>query len=185
MLARFVRPLGPLALAGLTVACGAGSSPGGTFQPSGSLRAPTAPTGGPTGPGALPTPQIDAQVLRQYNAYQQAYKTAYERNDPSDLPAVATDPLLTTVTRDIERTRAKGEIWRFVNISNPRVYARSPDGLTVYVLDCMRTLAVYRYSAKTGRRTGNGEGGRYRYRAAVKYENSAWKVSDTKRDKAC
>jgi hypothetical protein len=185
MLAPLVRPLGLLALAGLAVGCGSGSSPGGTFQPSGSLADPASPSTAQAGPGALPTEQVDAQVLRHYAAYQKAYKTAYETNDPSGLPAVATDPLLTTVTRDIERTRAKGEIWRFVNISNPRVYARSQDGLTVYVVDCMRTLAGYRFSTRTGKRTGGGPGGTYQYRTALKYDAGVWKVSNTKRDQPC
>ncbi|MBA9003830.1 hypothetical protein [Thermomonospora cellulosilytica] len=184
MLARTVRPLGPLALAGLITAC-ASNPAGGTFRPSGTLTDPAATAATPAAPEALPTEQVDAQVLRSYAAYQQAYKKAYETNDPSHLPPVATDPLLTTVTEDIEKTRAKGEIWRFVNISNPQVYARSKDGRTVYVVDCMRTLAAYRYSTKTGKRLGSSKGGTYRYRTAVKYTSGTWKVSNTKRDKPC
>ncbi|ACY96725.1 MULTISPECIES: hypothetical protein [Thermomonospora] len=185
MLARLVRPLGLLTLTGLTAACASGSSGKGTFRPSGSLARPAASDAAQAAPHTLPTEQVDAQVLQSYAAYQKAYKKAYETNDPSPLSEVATDPLLTTLTEDIERTRAKGVIWRFVNISNPRVYARSDDGYTVYVVDCMRTLAAYRFSAKTGKRLGGGPGGTYQYRTAVTYESGAWKVSNTKRDKPC
>ncbi|TNY35168.1 hypothetical protein [Thermomonospora catenispora] len=184
MFARTVRPLGPLALAGLITAC-ASTPSGGAFRPSGTPADPAASAAAPVAPEALPTEQVDAQVLRSYAAYQQAYKKAYETNDPSLLPPVATDPLLTTVTKDIERTRAKGEIWRFVNISNPQVYARSKDGRTVYVVDCMRTLAAYRFSAKTGKRIDEKKGGRYRYRTAIKYESGTWKVSDMRLDEPC
>ncbi|MGK5559254.1 hypothetical protein ACSNOI_47420, partial [Actinomadura kijaniata] len=143
------------------------------------------PATDPSHPSALPTAQVDQAVLARYREYQQVYKRAYERNDPTELSTVATDPLLTHVTKDIERMKAQHQIWRFTNISNAKVYARAKDGLTVYVVDCMRTLAGYRYSAKTGKRTGGGTGDAYLYRTAVRYDQGTWKVSDTIRDKKC
>lgn len=168
--------------------CGTSRSGAGSFNPSGDIAGTAArenATAAPADPGALPTEQTDRLVLRSYSDYQRAYRTAYERNDPSGLPAVATDPILTSVTNDIEEMRAKGVIWRFANVYNPRVYARSSDGRYVYVVDCVRTLAGYRYSAKTGKRLGGGPGTAYRYRTTLAYEGTTWKVSNTKRDTPC
>ncbi|KAB2379697.1 hypothetical protein [Actinomadura montaniterrae] len=95
------------------------------------------------------------------------------------------DPLLAQLTKDIESTKAKGEIWRFTNTLNPRVYAQSKDGTKVYVIDCVNTLAGYRYSAKTGKRTGGGPGGAYIYRTTVQYDSGTWKVAATTRDRTC
>lgn len=171
-----------LALAG----CGSGSSAG-TFKPSGDLANSAGPSGRAIAatPRPMPTEQVDRLVLQAYTDYQKTYKTAYERNDPAELPTVATDPVLTQVTKDIAKLRARGVIWRFVNVHNPRVYARSDDGRYVYVVDCVRTLAAYRFSARTGKRTAAGTGSAHRYRTTVAYEAGTWKVSHTKRDNPC
>ncbi|MEW2352584.1 hypothetical protein [Spirillospora sp. NPDC029432] len=183
-----VRPALTLtALAVLTAACGRQPSSG-DFEPNGSLARNTpATTSQPpaTPPSAVPTPQLNQTVLTRYREYQRVYKRVYETNDPSELGTVAMDPLLTQITRDVEKTRAAGEIWRFTNISNAKVYARAKDGLTVYVVDCLRTLASYRFSAKTGKRIGGGEGGAYLHRTAVRYDAGTWKVSETVRDDKC
>ncbi|MFI0451093.1 hypothetical protein [Actinomadura sp. 6N118] len=169
-------------------ACGTSGSSSGDFNPDGApsnARPATDPTPQAVPPPTMSRQQIDKLVLDRYREYQRVYKRVYETNDPAQLATVAMDPLLTTVTADVERTKAKGVIWRFTNISNPRVYARSKDGANVYVVDCMRTLAGYRFSAKTGKRTAGGTGSAYLYRTAVTYNAGVWKVSDTKRDNKC
>ncbi|MWA00780.1 hypothetical protein F8568_010395 [Actinomadura sp. LD22] len=178
----------PLAAVPLALLAGCGSShpssgalkPEGTFDTAGPGPATTAPA-----PSAVPTAQLYKTVIDRYRAYQAAYKQAYATNDPSALPAVAMDPLLAQLTKDIESTKSKGEIWRFANTLNPRVYAQSKDGSKVYVIDCVHTLAGYRYSAKTGKRTGEVPGGSFIYRTTVQYDSGAWKVAATVRDRAC
>ncbi|HEU5032224.1 MAG TPA: hypothetical protein VFV01_45405 [Spirillospora sp.] len=178
----------PLAAVPLALLTGCGSShpssgalkPEGTFDTTGAVPAATAPA-----PSAVPTAQLYKTVLDRYRAYQAAYKQAYATNDPGPLPAVAMDPLLAQLTKDIESSKAKGEIWRFANTLNPRVYAQSKDGSKVYVVDCVHTLAGYRYSAKTGKRTGEVPGGSFIYRTTVQYDSGAWKVADTVRDRTC
>ncbi|MFB4312773.1 hypothetical protein [Actinomadura sp. 21ATH] len=169
----------------MAAACGQQPSSG-DFNPNGTLSRNTPATSAPSAsPSALPTAQVNQTVLTRYREYQRVYKRVYESNDPSELSTVAMDPLLTQITRDVEKTRAQGEIWRFTNISNAKVYARAKDGLTVYVVDCVRTLASYRFSARTGKRTGGGEGGSYLHRTAVRYDAGTWKVSETVRDDKC
>ncbi|MFF0519215.1 hypothetical protein ACFYTC_10975 [Actinomadura nitritigenes] len=186
---RLQRAAIPLAAAvplALLTGCGASHpssgalSPEGTFDTGGTAPATTAPA-----PSAVPTAQLYKTVIERYRAYQAAYKQAYATNDPSGLPAVAMDPLLAQLTKDIESTKAKGEIWRFTKTLNPRVYARSTDGTKIYVVDCVRTLGGYRYSATTGKRTGGGSGGAYVYRTTLQYDSGTWKVSATARDGAC
>ncbi|MFI0353465.1 hypothetical protein [Actinomadura sp. 9N407] len=175
-----------LATAALT-ACGQQSSSG-DFKPNGSLASTSPQNDAPAGtaaPSALPTAQVNKTVLDVYREYQRVYKRVYESNDPTDLTTVAMDPLLGQITRDVEQTKAKGEIWRFTNISNAKVYARAKDGQTVYVIDCLRTLASYRFSAKTGKRIGGSEGASYLHRTAVRYDAGTWKVSETVRDDKC
>ncbi|WP_329519636.1 hypothetical protein [Spirillospora sp. NBC_01491] len=164
-------------------ACGESAPSGGDFKPNGSLSS-AVPTAAPP-PSAIPTEQIDKTVLERYHEYQTVYQRAYEANDPAELGTVAVDPLLSRVTGDIERTKARGELWRFTNVSNAKVYARSKDGLIVYVVDCLRTVGGYRFSAKTGKRLSGGAGKAYLHRAAVRYGAGTWKVSETNRDKQC
>ncbi|MFF5263106.1 hypothetical protein ACFY4C_29610 [Actinomadura viridis] len=188
-----VRPaalaLAALTTAGTLTACG--DEPGsGAFKPNGSLSTTSPGTGGPgttaaPAPSALPTAQVNQTVLERYREYRKIFKRAYERNDPSELSTVTMDPLLNETTRDIEQLKAKGQIWRFTTVSNAKVYARSKDGLTVYVIDCIRTLAGYRFSLKTGKRTGGGTGGSYLHRIAVRYDQGTWKVTDSVQDKKC
>lgn len=167
--------------------CGSsGSSSSGELAPSGQFdTGGTAPAQTAVPPSAIPTAQLYKTVLDRYGAYQAAYKKAYETNDPAGLADVALDPLLTEVTNDVEATKAKGQIWRFTNTFNPRVYARSKDSTKVYVIDCVRTLAGYRYSAKTGKRIDGGTGGAYVYRTTLQYDSGTWKAAATARDKPC
>lgn len=95
------------------------------------------------------------------------------------------DPLLSQVTKDVEATKARGEIWRFSNTLNPRVYARSKDSTKVYVIDCIRTLAAYRYSAETGERLDGGPGDAYVQRTTLQYDSGTWKAAATARDERC
>ena len=167
--------------------CGtSGSSSNGELAPSGSLDNGAAnPSPAADAPSAVPTAELYRTVLQRYRAYQDAYKKAYETNDPSALPDVAADPLLTEVTNDVEATKAKGVIWRFTNTFNPRVYARSKDSTKVYVIDCVSTLAAYRYSAKTGKRLSGGPGVAYIYRTTFQYASGTWKAAATVQDKKC
>lgn len=172
-----------LALAG----CGTSGSSGGALDPTGTFATgpASAPTSAAPAPSAVPTAQLHKAVLDRYREYQKAYKQAYETNDPSGLPTVAMDPLLTQVTDDIAATEAEGEIWRFTNTHNPRVYAKSTDSTKVYVIDCIRTLAGYRYSATTGERLGGGPGDAYLYRSTVQWHSGTWKVAASVRDRTC
>jgi hypothetical protein len=179
--------VGFLLTACLVAGCGSsGSSSSGELAPNGSLNddVPAAtPAAAP--PSGIPPEQLYKTVLDRYRAYQAAYKKAYETNDPAELPAVTMDPLLSQVSKDIEATKAKGEIWRFTNTLNPRVYARAKDSTKVYVIDCVNTLTAYRFSAKTGKRLSGGPGSAYVYRATVQYDAGTWKVAATVRDKPC
>ncbi|CNG67097.1 Uncharacterised protein [Mycobacterium tuberculosis] len=197
MRARLVRssPLGSHRAASVLVAaavcavagCGSsGSSSNGEFAPNGSFdTGAAAPAPAAAAPSAIPTAELYKTVLKRYRAYQDAYKKAYETNDPSGLADVAMDPLLTEVTDDVEATKAKGVIWRFTNTFNPRVYARSKDSTKVYVIDCVNTLGAFRYSARTGKQLNKLSGGAYVYRATVQYESGTWKVAANVRDRQC
>ncbi|MFD0900732.1 hypothetical protein [Actinomadura sediminis] len=185
-----VRRAAPAACASIVLVltgCGTSGSSGGQLDPSGTFATgpASAPTSAAPAPSAVPTAQLYKTVLDRYREYQKVYKQAYEKNDASELASVAMDPLLAEVTDDIEATEAEGEIWRFTNTHNPRVYAKSTDSTKVYVIDCVRTLAGYRYSATTGERLGGGPGGAYLYRSTVQWDSGTWKVAASVRDRAC
>ncbi|XRQ11864.1 hypothetical protein ACN3XK_13540 [Actinomadura welshii] len=182
----FHRAAAMLAIAGVCAGCGSsGASSGGELAPKGSIESGAAPSPAADAPSAIPTAQLFKTVLDRYREYRDVFKKAYDGNDPSELDTVAMDPLLTEVTKDIEATKASGHIWRFTMTVNPRVYARSRDSTKVYLIDCVRTLAGYRYSAKTGERTGGGPGGAYLYRYTVQYDDGTWKVAASVRDGEC
>lgn len=189
MLARFARPLALFALAGLTLGCGSSSPKGGTFQPSGRLPDASSPATNPTDPSAPPTTiplkQINKAVLDRYREYQKIYRQVYETNDPAPLADVAMDPLLAAVTQDVKATAAKGEIWRFTNVLNPKIQARSKDNSVVVILDCVHTLAAYRFSVRTGKRLSTQDGETKLYQVALRYNSGAWKVSNAKWGKKC
>lgn len=175
----------PAVLAVCTAAgCGtSGSSASGELSPNGRLENGGTPAA--AAPTAVPTDQLFKTVLARYRAYQAAYQKAYEKNDAAELADVAMDPLLTEVTDDVEATKAKGQIWRFAKTLNPRVYAASKDRSKVYLIDCVNTVAGYRFSAKTGKRTGGGKGGAYLYRYTVQLDGDSWKVAASVRDRTC
>ncbi|MGI5226053.1 hypothetical protein [Actinoallomurus sp. CA-142502] len=195
---RFRKCVGPLVLMGLLAACG-GRTDGGGFHPSGqnaadgSSAAPTAGASGSAGssagtttPGAGgPMPKTPQSALAAYRAYQLAYERAYETNDAGGLSAVAMDPLLSNVTQDIGTVRSQGLIWRFHNILNPRVQGSSSDLSTVVILDCVRTLGSYKYSAKTGRRLTSWRGGTVQYQAVMRYSDDVWKISEATEGGKC
>ncbi len=195
---RFRMCVGTLALAGLLAACG-DPAPGG-FHPSGRATAdPPAgtsasdgPDGGTAAPAANGAASTDAPQLRTpqaaltaYREYQRVYEQVYETGDPAPLRAVATDPQLSLVTKDVRRTRAQGVIWRFHNVLNPRVQGHSPDDSTVVILDCVQTLGAYRFSVKTGKRLGAWRGGSSLYQAIMKYLDGSWKISDARQGRKC
>ncbi|WP_131738547.1 hypothetical protein [Actinomadura roseirufa] len=184
---RVPRRAAPVLAALLAAGCGSSHpssdgalKPQGTFDTGGGPAPATA-----SAPSAQPSGRMFETVILRYRAYQAAYKRVYEKNDPAELADVAVDPLLGQVTRDVEATKAKGEIWRFANTFNPRVYARSADSTRVYVIDCVRTLSAYRFSARTGARISGGPGSAYVYRTTVQYDSGTWKVADTVRDRPC
>ncbi|TDD95610.1 hypothetical protein [Actinomadura rubrisoli] len=183
---RRAAPVPAALLAGLLAGCGTSSSSSGALKPEGSFEtgAASAPSSA-AAPSAQPTALLYKTVIDRYREYQAVYKRVYERNDPAELATVAADPLLTQVTKDVEATKAKGEIWRFANTFNPRVYGRSTDSTKVYVLDCVRTLSGYRFSARTGKRLGGGPGSAYVYRSTVLYDSGTWKVADIVQDRPC
>jgi predicted small lipoprotein YifL len=190
MRARFVTPVGALLLACSLAACGS-SGDAGAFQPAGKPQsAPSTASGAPDGdgvaaPSGMTTAQIDRQVLDRYRAYQKAYERAYETNNPSGLDAYAMDPLLATIVTDLKKTAAKGEIWRFHNVFNPRIQGRSKTGATVFVIDCLQTLGASRFSAKTGKRLGSFRGGARAYQAIMRYVDGTWKISNGTEGQKC
>jgi hypothetical protein len=185
---RCVRPalLASLLLTATLTACGNDDSSG-SFKPNGSLAGNTPGSGTPATPppSALPKAEVNKAVLARYAEFRKLYKQAYGSNDPDQLPTVAMDPLLAETTRDIQRLQSRNEVWRFTTVSNAEVYARSRDGRTVYVADCLRTLAAYRYSLKTGKRTAGGPGRSFLHRTAVRYDQGTWKVSQSVQDEQC
>lgn len=190
MVARFVPTLGGIALVALLAGCGnTPPSNSGTFNPSGSTdnTTPSVPSSTPVEavPSAMSASQLRDSVLGRYRAYQKAYETAYEKNDASGLSAVATEPLLTKIIKDIEQTQAHGDIWRFHNVLNPRIQGRSEDSSVVLVLDCVRTIGAYRFSAKTGKNLGAYRGGAHAYQAVMKYVDGTWKISNATQGQKC
>ncbi|TDC46312.1 hypothetical protein E1281_28180 [Actinomadura sp. KC345] len=176
-----------LVLLALCAGCGSSSSSSsGELAPNGSFEtgAP-APASTAVAPSAIPTAQLFETVLKRYREYQAAYKEAHESGDTSELGAVAMDPLLTQITRDVQAIRDKGETWRYTSTFNPRVYARSKDSTKIYVVDCIRTLVGYRYSAETGERLGGGPGGAHLFRSTLQYDSGVWKVAASVRKKNC
>jgi hypothetical protein len=192
---RFRKCGGTLLLVGLLAACG-GRTEGGGFHPNG--RAPAdgssasaASSAGGAGaadgnPGVgTPAPRTPQSALAAYRTYQLAYEKAYETNDVSVLTPVAMDPLLAAVAKDIASVRADGWIWRFHNAINPRVQGSSTDGATVIILDCLKTLGSYKFSAKTGRRLSSWRGGTAEYQATMRYSSSIWKISEATEGGKC
>ncbi|WP_157610402.1 hypothetical protein [Spirillospora albida] len=176
-----------LAAALALTACGPSpSASDGKLDPAGSAGdARPSPASTVAAPSAQPTEQLYKTVLDRYREYQAVYKRTYERNDPSELSTVAMEPLLSRLVKDVEKTKAKGEFWRFTNSLNPRVYAKSKDSTKIYVLDCVRTLAAYRFSSATGKRLGGGPGGAYVVRTTVQYDSGTWKVAELVQDRPC
>ena len=195
---RFRKCVGPLVLIGLLTACG-GRTDGGGFHPNGQATgdgASTPPSAGASGsagssagtttPGAGgPMPKTPQSALAAYRGYQLTYEMAYENNDPSLLNPVAMDPLLSLITRDINQIRAQGFIWRFHNVLNPHVQGSSADGSTVVILDCVKTLGSYKFSARTGKRLGSYRGGTGAYQATMRYSDSTWKISEATEGEKC
>lgn len=194
---RFRKCVGPLVLMGLLAACGSRTD-GGGFHPSGqssgdgSSTTPSAAASGSAGASAGttpgtggPMPKTPQSALAAYRGYQLAYEMAYENNDPSLLNAVAMDPLLSIITRDISKIRSQGVIWRFHNVLNPHVQGNSSDGSSVVILDCVKTLGSYQFNAKTGKRMGSFRGGTAAYQATMRYSDSTWKISEATEGEKC
>ena len=193
---RFRKCVGTLLLVGLVAAC-AGRTEGGGFHPSGTApggaAGSSAPPGSPgssaatdSNPGVgTPAPKTPQSALAAYRGYQLAYEQAYENNDINVLSPVVMDPLLTTISKDIASVRADGVIWRFHNVLNPKIQGSSNDGATVVILDCVRTLGSYKFSAKTGRRLDAWRGGTAVYQAIMRYSANIWKISDATEGGKC
>jgi hypothetical protein len=196
---RFRKCVGTLLLVGLIAACG-GRTEGGGFHPSGKAPADGSSAGSSAssgsaadGSGAVdanpgvgtPAPKTPQSALAAYRAYQLAYEQAYRNNDVSVLNPVAMDPLLTVISKDIASIRADGFIWRFHNVLNPKIQGNSNDGSSVVVLDCVRTLGSYKFSAKTGKRLGSWRGGTSEYQAIMRYSANIWKISEATEAGTC
>jgi hypothetical protein len=191
---RFRKCVGPLVLMGLLTACGNGT-PGGGFHPSGKVPADGSSTASSADGGAgtaadspgagAPAPKTPKSALAAYKSYQLAYEKAYETNDSRVLDPVAMDPLLSKISRDVADVRAQGVIWRFHNVLNPQVQGTSNDGSSVVILDCVKTLGSYKFSAKTGRRMGSWRGGTAAYQATMRYSDHIWKISDATEGGKC
>jgi hypothetical protein len=177
--------VGTLVLASVLAACGdrtpSGFHPSG-HAPSGDLATPAA-SGGTTSAG--PTGATPQSALAAYRHYQQVYEQIYQTGDIAPLRAVAMDPQLSAVAKDVSDVRGQGVIWRFHNTLNPKIQGQARDGLTVVVLDCVQTLGAYRFSAKTGKRLGAWRGGTYLYQAIMKFDNGSWKISDGRQGGKC
>ncbi|MFD0683294.1 hypothetical protein [Actinomadura fibrosa] len=185
---RALRRAAPALAALLLAACGSSpSSSGGALKPAGTFDTGAASSAGaaPAAPSAQPTEQLYKTVLKRYREYQAVYQRVYQKNDPTELATVAVDPLLSQVTDDVEKTKAKGEVWRFANTFNPRVYGRSTDSTKVYVIDCVKTLSGYRFSATTGKRLSGGPGTAAVFRSTLQYDSGTWKVAAIVQDRPC
>jgi hypothetical protein len=196
---RFRMCVGPLILAGLLTACG-GRATGG-FHPSGQAQgdespmtssspdtAPRSDTSAGTASDPAsggPLPQTPQSALAAYREYQRAYEQAYETNDPSGLDAVAMDPLLSVIDKDIAKIKRQGVFWRFHNVLNPQVQGRSKDDSVVVILDCVRTLGSYRFSARTGKRLAAWHDGSHLYQAIMRYADGTYKISDATEGRKC
>jgi hypothetical protein len=196
---RFRKRAGTLLLVALVAACGSRTQ-GGGFHPSGKPPADGSSAGSSassgsaangsgavdTNPGVgTPSPKTPQAALAAYRAYQLAYEQAYVNNDVRLLNPVAMDPLLSVVSKDIASVRADGFIWRFHNVLNPKIQGSSNDGATVVILDCVRTLGSYKFSAKTGRRLGSWRGGTSEYQAIMRYSANIWKISEATEAGTC
>lgn len=198
---RFRMCVGTLTLVSLLTACGSRATGG--FHPSGQVAATdssaasssaasagpapqtgaTADTGGGAGPGPLPrSPQ---SALAAYREYQRMYEQAYQTNDTGRLGTVAMDPLLSIIDRDVAKIKQQGVFWRFHNVLNPKIQGRTKDDSIVVILDCVRTLGSYRFSAKTGERLASYRDGSHLYQAIMRYTDDTYKISDATQGRKC
>ncbi len=188
MRVRFAGSAGGLALLALLAGCGTASGKGGTFHPNGGSGstlpaqdnpAPTSPTPSAIAPTAMTTADFTKSVLTAYRTYQQAYELAYETANPAGLGAVATDPMLAAVTKEVNQAAAKKLVYRWALQLNPRVQTWKADRSEAVVIDCVRTLSWYSFSIKTGKRVASGTKSTTRlFRYAMRYDLSSqtWKV---------
>lgn len=176
--------LSTMALSG----CGSTPTKDGAFDPSGTTApAPGAPaTAAPT--PTLTKAEADKAVLARYREYQQVYEKVYATGDPTPLADVAADPLLGIITQDVQATYKdkKGVVWRFRNLLNPKIGSRSADLSSIVVVDCVRTLGAYKFSAKTGKRIGGTDkSSTYTYQARFQYDGTTWKAAEARKGKRC
>jgi hypothetical protein len=133
-------------------------------------------------------PAFTKTVLDDYRAYQAAYQQAYESDDPSGLSTVAAGPLLSAVTKDIQQTKAKDLVYRFVVQLNPRVQFWERNQSLAVVVDCIRTLSWYSFSVTTGKPVRSDTSSSTKlYRYAMTYDptSRAWKASAVKGASKC
>jgi hypothetical protein len=169
-------------LSTLIAGCG-GSGSAGTFHPAGDTTG-RPPSGTPAAspvqgtPVAVDTPALAPTIVSRYRRFQQVYEAASGSNDPAQLQEVATEPILSSLTQEIEESRRKGDIWRFHNAINPKLAAITSDGRHAIVLDCLHTLGAFTYDAESGEQTAAyRKGGYTKYRAVMKLDGGTWKLS--------
>ncbi|MEO5876763.1 MAG: hypothetical protein ABIS86_21120 [Streptosporangiaceae bacterium] len=183
-------PLTCLITAALVTLTACGNNPpknSGSFNPAGTTAPGSAPPSAlATGQPTTSIAEIDKTVLARYREYQDTYKKVYADGDPAPLTDIAIDPLLGIITKDVEAVKRQGRIWRFTNLLNPKIKNRSKDLKSVVVIDCVRTLGAYVFSAKTGKRLpGGGRGGTYVYQARFRYDGVTWKIAEAQKGKKC
>jgi hypothetical protein len=57
--------------------------------------------------------------------------------------------------------------------------------MIVLILDCVRTLGAYRFSAKSGKILGTYNGSTGAYQAVMKFTNGTWKISNATQGQKC
>jgi hypothetical protein len=183
-----------LITAGLLAACGA-STTSGSFHPDGQAQNVVDPSGGtsilPGGTGAtvppstMSSPQIDSGVLTAYRNFQQVYEQAYATNGTAQLSTVAVNPLLSSITGDINSDAAQGIIWRYANVLNPRVQSHSSNNGAVAVIDCIESLGAHKFSTRTGNMIASIAMTKRYYVAVMHYSDGTWKAYSVVEGKSC
>ena len=200
MRVRFERPIGGFALAALAAAlltgCGSAKTGDGTFHPSGAdssadpaASSPATSSLAAPAPSAMTDQEFTKTVLDAYRAYQKAYVRAYQTASAAELDAVALDPLLAAVTKDVRQTAAQRRVYRFAFELNPRVQTWRPDRSVAVVIDCVRTIGWYAFSLTTGKKVASGSNRPTTKlsRVGMKYDPGArtWKAYATEGNSRC
>jgi hypothetical protein len=166
-------------LAAMIAGCG-GSGSAGTFRPAGDAGSRSVTSASPSAgaPVAVDTAAMTPTIIAQYKRFQKVYEASSGSTNAAQLSQVATEPILSSLTQEIEESRQKGVLWRFHNALNPKLAAITSDGRHAIVLDCLRTLGAFKYDARTGKQlAAYPSGGLTKYRAVMKLVGGMWMLS--------